>query len=364
MKMFRNFRFISFAAVTFVLMLIIHQRNNEATVAATPNSSNIPLVIGHRGASGYRPEHTLASYALAIQMGADYIEPDLVSSKDGVLIARHENNITDTTNVSERPEFANRKTTKKIDGQNVTGWFTEDFTLAEIKTLRAKERLPFRNQSYNGQFEVPTFQEVINLAKKKSVETKRIIGIYPETKHPTYFQSINLPLEKPLVSILKRNGYTNKSAPVFIQSFEVTNLKQLRKMIDVPLIQLFDEPQLRPYDFVVKGDRRTYGDLTSPKELAKISKYAAGIGPYKRLIVPVGTDQRLKPPTTLIRDAHVAGLKVHAYTFRNEAQYLAPDYNGKPEAEYEQFFKLGVDAVFSDFPDTAVKVRNQLFDKK
>jgi glycerophosphoryl diester phosphodiesterase len=362
--MFRNFRYLSCAAFAFMLMLILHQSNNEVTIAAPSNKADTPLVIGHRGASGYRPEHTLAAYALAIQMGADYIEPDLVPTKDGVLIARHENNITDTTNVSEIPKFANRKTTKKIDGQDVTGWFTEDFTLAEIKTLRAKERLPFRNQSYNGKFEIPTLQEVIDLVKKKSAERRRIIGIYPETKHPTYFQSIGLPLEKPLVSILKRNGYTKKTDPVFIQSFEVTNLKQLHKLTDLPLVQLFDEPQVRPYDFVVKGDSRTYGDLAKPKELAKIANYATGVGPYKRLIVPTDENNRLKPPTTFIRDAHVAGLKVHAYTFRNEGQYLASDYNANAEAEYEQFFRLGVDGVFSDFPDTAVKVRNRLFSKK
>lgn len=362
--MFRNFRYLSCAAFAFVLILILHQQNNEVTIAAPTNKTNTPLVIGHRGASGYRPEHTLASYALAIQMGADYIEPDLVSTKDGVLIARHENNITDTTNVSENPKFSDRKTTKKIDGIDVNGWFTEDFTLAEIKTLRAKERLPFRNQSYNGKFEIPTLQEVIDLVKSKSLEKKRIIGIYPETKHPTYFQSINLPLEKPLVSILKRNGYTKKTDPVFIQSFEVTNLKQLHKLTDLPLVQLFDEPQVRPYDLIVKGDPRTYGDLAKPKELAKIANYATGVGPYKRLIVPTDENNKLKPPTTFIRDAHVAGLKVHAYTFRNEGQYLASDYNGNPEAEYEQFFRLGVDGVFSDFPDTAVKVRNRLFSQK
>lgn len=361
--MFRNFRYIFIAAFAIGLVLILHSQPGVSMSVAT-NKSNIPIVIGHRGASGYRPEHTLASYRLAIQMGADYIEPDLVSTKDGILIARHENNITDTTNVGDIPKFVNRKTTKKIDGQEVTGWFTEDFTLAEIKTLRAKERLAFRDHSYDGKFEIPTFQEIIDLVKKRKAETGRTIGIYPETKHPTYFQSINLPLEKPLISILKRNGYTKKTDAVFIQSFEVANLKQLRSMTDLPIIQLFDEPQVQPYDFVVKGDKRTYGDLTSPKELAKIATYATGIGPYKRLIVPVGEDKKLKAPTNLIRDAHVANLKVHAYTFRNEAQYLAPDYNGNPEAEYEQFFRLGIDGVFSDFPDTAVKVRNQLFGKK
>jgi len=320
-----------------------------------------PLVIGHRGASGYRPEHTIAAYELAIQMGADYIEPDIVSTKDGILIARHENDISETTDVANRPEFSNRKTTKKIDGKDVNAWFTEDFTLAEIKTLRAKERLPFRNHSFDGRFEIPTLQEVIDLAKRKSVQIGRTVGIYPETKYPTYFQSINLPLEKPLVSILETNGYTSKNDPVFIQSFEVENLKQLDKMTDLPLIQLLDEANKQPYDFVVKGDSRTYGDLTSPKELAKIAEYTDGLGPYKRLIVPAGEDKRLKPATSLINDAHAVGLRVHTWTFRNEDQYLAPDYNGNSQAEYEQFFKLGIDGVFSDFPDTAVTARNRMF---
>ena len=320
-----------------------------------------PLVIGHRGASGYRPEHTLASYELAIQMGADYIEPDIVSTKDGVLIARHENDISETTDVGNVREFANRKTTKKIDGREVNGWFTEDFTLAEIKTLRAKERLPFRNHSYDSQFEIPTLQEVIDLAKQKSTQTGRIIGIYPETKYPTYFKSIHLSLEEPLVAILEANGYTNSDAPVFIQSFEVENLKQLNKITDLPLVQLLDEADKQPYDFVMKGDSRTYADLTSPKELAKIAEYAEALGPYKRLIIPVSEDKRLKPATSLINDAQAVGLKVHTWTFRKEDQYLAPDYNGNPQAEYEQFFKLGIDGVFSDFPDIAVTVRNRMF---
>ncbi|HEY9600673.1 MAG TPA: glycerophosphodiester phosphodiesterase [Allocoleopsis sp.] len=324
-------------------------------------SNNYPLIIGHRGACGYRPEHTLASYELAIEMGADYIEPDVVSTKDGILVVRHENNISETTDVSNRTEFANRKTTKLIDGKAVTGWFTEDFTLEEIKTLRAKERLPFRNHSFDGQFEIPTLQEVIELAKRKSAETGRTIGIYPETKHPSYSQSINLALELPLVALLKADGLTNQNDPVFIQSFEVENLKRLRQMTDLPLVQLLGEGDKQPYDFVVKGDSRTYADLTAPKELAKISEYADGIGPYKHLIVPVGLDKKLQSATALIDDAHATDLVVHAWTFRNEEQYLAPDYNGNPQAEYEQFFQLGIDGVFTDFPDRAVMVRDQMF---
>ncbi|MBD1901914.1 MULTISPECIES: glycerophosphodiester phosphodiesterase family protein [Cyanophyceae] len=350
-----------------------------ATLTGAP-----PIVIGHRGASGYRPEHTLAAYELAIEMGADFIEPDLVSTKDGVLIARHENEISGTTDVANRPEFANRKTTKTIDGKPVTGWFTEDFTLAEIKTLRAKERIPeLRPGSvkFDGLYEIPTLQEVIDLAKKKSAEKGRTIGIYPETKHPTYFDSIGLSLEEPLVKILSENGYTDADDAVFIQSFEVANLKFLKTLTNLPLVQLFDASTAKPYDFVVSGDSRTYGDLITSSGLNAIAQYASGIGPWKRLIIPAETvdkngdgqpddlngdgvisdaDKPLLEPTSLISDAHAAGLLVHAYTFRSEDFFLAPDYNGNPELEYEQFFKLGIDGVFSDFPDTAVAVRNRI----
>ncbi|MBD2101216.1 glycerophosphodiester phosphodiesterase family protein [Leptolyngbya sp. FACHB-261] len=341
-----------------------------------------PLVIGHRGASGLRPEHTLAAYELAIEQGADFIEPDVVSTKDGILIARHENEISGTTDVADRPEFASRRATKIIDGSEVTGWFTEDFTLAEIKTLRANERLPFRDQSFNGQFEVPTLQEVIDLAKSKSAELGRTVGIYPETKHPTYFDSIGLSLEEPLVAVLDANGYTSADSPVFIQSFEVSNLQQLNELTKVPLVQLFDAADVQPYDFVATGDTRTYGDLLAPTGLAEIATYADGIGPWKRLIIPAESvdfdgngqpddlngdgqisdaDRLLQAPTTLIEDAHAAGLLVHAYTFRNEDFYLAPDYNGDPALEYQQFFSLGLDGLFSDFPGTAAQVANQLY---
>lgn len=350
------FRFCKLALLATALLVVTPI--GEA-VAATLSGAR-PIVIGHRGASGYRPEHTLEAYRLAIELGADFIEPDLVPTKDGILIARHENDISGTTNVADRPEFASRKATKMIDGTAVTGWFTEDFTLAEIKTLRAKERLEFRDQSRNGLYQVPTLQEVIDLAKQKSRETGRTIGIYPETKHPTYFQSIGLPLEDRLLKVLQDNGYSGPNAAVFIQSFETANLKYLRSKTDLPLVQLFDERDLKPYDFVVSGDTRTYGDLTSPVELAKIATYAKGIGPYKRLIIPTSADGKLMAPTSLVSDAHKAGLILHPYTFRNESRYLAPDYNGSAEAEYEQFFKLGVDGLFSDFSDTAVAVRNRV----
>ncbi|MFP5287992.1 MAG: glycerophosphodiester phosphodiesterase [Thermoanaerobaculia bacterium] len=315
--------------------------------------SRSPLIIAHRGASGYRPEHTLAAYELAIEMGADFIEPDLVITKDGVLLARHENEISETTDVAERPDFAERRTTKRVSNADVTGWFTEDFTLAEIKTLRAKERLYFRDQSWNGQFEVPTFAEVLDLARRKSVETGRIIGVYPETKHPRYFRSIGLPLEEPLVEALHAAGYQGRNAPVYIQSFATGNLKALRRMTDLPLIQLL-EAAGQPRD-----DPRTYRELASPAGLAEIATYADGIGPNKRLIVPERPDRSLGPATSLVDDAHRAGLLVHPWTFRNDEPFLSPDYQGEPEREYKHFYDLGVDGVFSDFPDVAMHTRNQ-----
>ena len=310
-------------------------------------------MIAHRGASGYRPEHTLASYELAIGLGADFIEPDLVSTKDGVLIARHENEISETTDVAARPEFAARKTVKRIDGREVAGWFTEDFTLAEIKTLRARERLPFRDQSFNGRFEVPTFAEVLDLAGRKSAGTGRRIGVYPETKHPTYFRSLGIPLEEPLIAELRDAG-----VPVFIQSFEVANLRELRKVTDLPLIQLL-EAAGQPWDFAVAGDARTYQDLAAPAGLAAIAAYADGIGPDKRMIVPAGPGGRLLPPTALVEDAHLARLLVHPWTFRSDGTFLAAEYGGDPEREYEQFFALGVDGLFSDFSDVAVGARER-----
>jgi glycerophosphoryl diester phosphodiesterase len=328
-----------------------------------------PLVIGHRGASGYRPEHTLASYALAARMGAEYVEPDLVSTKDGVLVARHENEISGTTDVESHPEFADRKTTKVIDGAQVTGWFTEDFTLAELKTLRARERLPTvrqRNTIYDGRYEVPTFQEVIDLTRRLSRELHRPIGIYPETKHPTYFQTIGLALERPLVATLRRNHLDGRKAKVFVQSFETANLKALDRRLEVPLVQLFGAPGTRPFDFVTSGDPRTYADLATDAGLAEIAEYADGVGPSKDYIVPRDATGASLEPTDFVERAHAAGLVVHPYTFRNENQFLplelrsGPDPNayGDAIAEYEQFFGLGVDGVFSDNPDTAVEARS------
>jgi glycerophosphoryl diester phosphodiesterase len=328
-----------------------------------------PLVIAHRGASGYRPEHTLAAYSLGARMGADYVEPDLVATKDGVLVARHENEISGTTDVASHPEFAARRTTKTIDGLSVTGWFTEDFTLAELKTLRAKERIPAlrqRNTIYDGRYPVPTFQEVIDLTRRLSQKLGRPIGIYPETKHPSYFRSIGLPLERPLVRTLRRNRLAGRRAKVFVQSFEVGNLKALDKRIDVPLVQLFGAPGSRPYDFVLSGDTRTYADLASDQGLAGVADYADGVGPSKDYIVPRDPTGASLPPTDFVERAHAAGLLVHPYTFRNENEFLPLELRSGPDraaygnafAEYDQFYGLGVDGLFSDNPDTAVEARD------
>jgi glycerophosphoryl diester phosphodiesterase len=332
-------------------------------------TGRLPIVIAHRGASGTLPDHTLESYRLAIRQGADFIEPDLVPTRDGVLIARHEPNITETTDVGARPQFADRRTTKTIDGQAETGWFAEDFTLAEIKTLRAAQPLAFRDQSHNGLYAIASLQEVIDLARNESVRTGRPVGIYPEIKHPSYFRGIGLPLEEPLLAALAANGLDRSDAPVFIQSFEVANLKRLASATAVPLVQLIGGYRTaaggtplygRPYDFTLAGDMRTYADLISPTGLAEIARYAAAIGPWKHSIVPVHLAAgawRLTRPSGLVADAHAAGLLVHPYTFRNEARYLAADYADDPAAEYRQFYTLGVDGVFSDFPGTAVEAR-------
>lgn len=317
-----------------------------------------PIIIAHRGASGYRPEHTLAAYELAIALGADFIEPDLVSTKDGVLIARHENEISETTDVASHREFAHRQTTKIIDGESKTGWFTEDFTLGELKTLRAIERIPkmrSQNTPYNGLWEIPTLQEIIDLAKGKSAQINRTIGIYPETKHPTYFKSLGLSLEPPLLATLQANGYEGANAPVFIQSFEVSNLQDLAKKTDLPLVQLLNEHG-KPYDFVASGDNRTYADLAATSGLKEIAKYAQAVGVNKNLVVPRDSAGKLLSPTSLVTDAHAAGLLVHLWTFRNEDSFLPLDFPGNPQGEYELFFSLGVDGVFSDYPDTAVAV--------
>ncbi len=312
------------------------------------------LVIAHRGASGERPEHTLGSYTLAIEQGADFIEPDLVLTKDGILVARHENEISETTDVAARPEIAGRKTSKTIDGQTMTGWFTEDFTLAELKTLRAKERLPQlrkANMAFDGQFEIPTFEEILDLAKAQSAKTGRTIGIYPETKHPSYFASIGLPHEAPLLALLERYGHVEKSAPVFIQSFEVENLKALRAKTKVRLIQLMDEKGSPP-------DRPdlNYPAMATADGLKAVAAYADGVGPNKALVIPRTLLGNLGEPTTLVRDAHEAGLAVHPWTFRRENYFLPlsaksgvdPRAVGDVVSEIRAYLATGIDGFFSD----------------
>ena len=335
--------------------------------AAGAETRPAPLVIAHRGASGYRPEHTLAAYELAIDQGADYIEPDLVSTADGVLVARHENEISETTNVEEHAEFEDRYTTKTIDGRAVSGWFTEDFTLAELKTLRATERLPQvrpQNTPYDGQFTIPTLQEVIDLAQRRSTKG-RLIGVYPETKHPTYFDSIDLSLEEPLVRTLAANGFTKRSAPVFIQSFEVSNLKDLNRLTQLRLVQLLDASG-QPYDAKAAGDPTTYAAMATRAGLSRIAEYAEGVGPNKNLIIPRQPDGSLGEPTAVVRNAHRNGLVVHAWTFRVENQFLPADYRsgtdpnapGDLGGELRAYIAAGVDGVFSDSPDIADDVRD------
>ena len=313
------------SATAFVLL--------AASLAIEPSK---PLIIGHRGASGHRPEHTLEGYRLAAEMGADFIEPDLVSTKDGVLIARHENEIGGTTDVAVK--FPSRRTTKTVDGQAIPGWFTEDFTLAEIRTLRANERLAFRSHAYDGQFAIATFDEVIELAQQLTRELNRPIGVYPETKHPTYFRHIGLPLEEKLIASLAKHGWDRKDAPVFIQSFEPDSLRFLRGKTSVPLIQLTSD-----------------ASMVDAAGLKKIAQYADGIGPEKRLIVPIGADGSIGTPTDLVQRAHAAGLLVHIWTIRVDKEFLPAGYHGRGEAEYEQFRDLGVDGLFTDFPDVAAK---------
>lgn len=338
-------------------------------------------VIGHRGASGYRPEHTLAAYELAIDLGADFIEPDLVSTGDHQLVARHENEISGTTDVADHPEFAGRRTTKVIDGVTLTGWFTEDFSLAELKTLKARERIPQlreENTLYDDRYPIPTLEEIIRLVRRKRLETGRAIGIYPETKHPSYFDGIGLSLEESLVRVLRRAKLDPRFVPVFVQSFEVGNLRELSRLLPlsglhrVRRVQLLGGPTARPFELVLSNDARTYADLATPEGLAQIRAYADGIGPPKTSIVPRDSSGRSLAPTTLVDDAHAAGLLVHPYTFRSENTLLPlelrvgdsshpafPGFYGRAFDEYRQFYALGVDGLFSDNPDTAAEARRK-----
>ncbi|WP_051669772.1 MULTISPECIES: glycerophosphodiester phosphodiesterase [unclassified Methylomonas] len=384
---------------TLLTMAMLAAIGAQNSAQALPHSEHHehasagPLVIGHRGASGYRPEHTLAGYALAIELGADFIEPDLVLTKDGQMIARHEPMIGGTTDVANHPEFADRKTTRMVDGVAVTDWFASDFTLKEIKTLRAIQTRG-RDNSYDGEFEIPTLNEVIALAKQQSAKTGRRIGIYPEIKHSTYHAELQNAKGKPLFGkhffedkLLKKlhKEYGNSAcAPVFIQSFEVSNLQYLSRKTNIKLVQLIDAddvnadgslslvaPYQQPYDFVVKGDQRTFADLLSNDGLDFVKSYADAIGPWKPYLVKTvadgvdrdgdGTitinDRRVEGSTGVVEMAHDKGLLVHTWTFRNDASgYGFAD----PQQEMTYYFDLGVDGLFTDFADTGVAARDAL----
>jgi glycerophosphoryl diester phosphodiesterase len=365
-------RTLAAVAVAVVVPLTLAAPSGAQPAGAAPApgeaSADELLVIGHRGASGYRPEHTLAAYELAARMGADYIEPDVVSTSDGVLVTRHENDVTGTTDVADHPEFADRQTTKTVDGVPLTGWFTEDFTLAELRTLRAVERVPElreENTLYDGLYPVPTLDEVLELRERLSRELDREIGVYIETKHPTYFDGIDLSLEEPLLADLDEAGLDRRRSPVFLQSFETSNLRELHEDgVPVPLVQLL-APTGAPYDLVAAGNPRSYADLSSAEGLAEVAEYAAGVGPEKGQVVPVGPDGTMGEPTSFVDDAHAAGLLVHPYTMRNENSFLpaeyregvAPDDYGLALAEQLTFWAAGVDGLFTDNPDTGVESR-------
>ncbi|WP_213952820.1 glycerophosphodiester phosphodiesterase [Variovorax sp. dw_954] len=351
-----------------------------------------PLVVAHRGASGYIPEETIEGYKRAIELGADVIEMDLIVTKDGVLITRHDPNLAINTNVATKPEFASRKKTMQVDGETQTGWFSQDFTLAEIKTLGAISTDPERPQQFNGLYKIPTFQEILDLAAARQKETGRPIAIYPETKNPTWFRDMGLPMEDKLIAMLDKAGLNSKSAPVFVQSFEPGSLKYMKsKGLKTKLIQLIDGdgidprtgamtyavPVERPYEWTKAGDKRNFDVMVTPAGLAEIATYADGIGPWKRYIISTrGTigadgkqvdingdgklndaDSTSMAPTTLVADAHKAGLFVHPFTFRNESRRLASDYKGDPKNEYLAYYRLGVDGLFTDFTDTALAAR-------
>jgi glycerophosphoryl diester phosphodiesterase len=348
------------AGLAFAGACLMHVSAAAAPLPESPRAGPppaAPLVIAHRGASAERPEHTLAAYAQAIAEGADFIEPDLVPTKDHRLVARHENEISETTDVAAKPEFAARKRTQRIDGRKVTGWFTEDFTLAELKTLRARERLPQlrpANAAYDGQFEIPTFDEIIALAKAESARAGRTIGIYPETKHPSHFAGIGLPIEPVLLKALADAGWTKASDPVFIQSFEVDNLKGLRGQTEVRLVQLM---AMGP-----TPDGHDYDVMRTPDGLRAIKAYADAIGPARELIIPSDREGRLGTATSLVADAHAAGLEVHTWTFRPENYFLGqpwrsstdPSARGDPVAEIRFYLETGIDGLFSDSPAAAV----------
>ncbi|XP_013193178.2 uncharacterized protein LOC106137000 isoform X1 [Amyelois transitella] len=329
-----------------------------------------PLVIAHRGASGYVPEHTIGAYSLAVSMGADYIEPDVVMTSDGHIIARHDNELGLTTDVANRPEYASRYRTQSVDGTQVSGWFTEDFTLAEIKTLRAIERIPNirpGNARMDGSFEVPTMQEIIDLAKSMQGIYCREVGIYPEIKHGTHFQRLGLAMEQPLVDILHSNGYKTQEDPIYIQSFEVNNLKELKNITDLRLLQLYGDLSSQPFDQAESGTGLTYGNMATAEGLREVATYAYAVGPDKSYIIPRTAAGNLGTVTNFVSNAHAAGLKVHPYTFRAENSYLplefrskdtSPDAIGDYEGEIRAYLAAGIDGLFADQPDHPAQIRD------
>ncbi|MER6306537.1 glycerophosphodiester phosphodiesterase [Streptomyces sp. NPDC001657] len=325
----------------------------------------VPLIVGHRGASGYRPEHTFGSYQLALDMGADVIEQDLVPTKDGHLVCRHENDITATTDVSAHPEFADRRTTKTVDGQQLTGWFTEDFTLAELKTLRAKERIPGTRQHntlYDGRWQVPTFEEVLQWAEREGRKRGRRVWLHIETKHPTYFRGLGLGLEERVAKALRAHGRHRHNSPNFLQSFEPSSIRRLGELVDCPKVVLLGTLKDRPWDFTAAGDPRTVADLVTPEGLKWIAGFAEGIGPDLTVIIPRDKDGKLGTPSSVVKDAHAAGLVLHPYTVRNENTFLPADFRrgtdpnayGDSLGVFKAYLGTGIDGLFSDNPDTAL----------
>ncbi len=346
--------------------------NTGTAVAETEGlrcGDHSPIVVAHRGASDFRPEHTLASYRLAIRMGADYIEPDLVPTRDHVLVARHENELSRSTDVADHPEFADRRTTKTINGHPRTGWFTEDFTLRELRTLRARERFPRRrphSRVYDGQARIPTLEQVIMLAQQHGV------GVYAEIKYSTYFASIGLPVEESLLETLALYGWEDGRAPVFVQSFETANLRKLHEATRLRLVQLIGGGGA-PYDLVAAGDRRTYDDMATPEGLRQIAQYADAVGVMTPRLVPVGPDGRLGASTSFVQEAHRQGLQVVVATIRDENAGLPADYRrGDPSRPayrraagdvagwLTRLYGLGVDGVFANNPAGARAVRDRL----
>ena len=363
-------RFLAGAVTTAALA------GSRMSIAADAPVFPSPLIVGHRGAPGYMPEHTQGSYETAIKLGADFVEPDVVATKDGHLVTRHDPVLTDSTDVLSHPEFADRKRTIKFAGFEITDFFVADFTLAELKTLRCKQVMPQRDHSRDGQYQILTLEEMIDIVQAGARRAGRVVGIYPEIKLPSYHQSIGLPIEDKLLDTLSKAGYTSASSPVFIQSFEQANLKYLKTKTSIRLMQLLDgagtdpqgvmqykAPSDRPYDWTLAGRAGTYGDLLTPAGLDEVATYATVVAPYKRHLLAFRTDASgAHVPVMhkeIVDNAHARGLKVHIWTMRNDAPYLDTYYQGDPIREYLDFFHMGVDGLFTDFADTAVEARKR-----